>query len=1151
MKRRILSMATALALILALLPAAVVPAGAVTYTVGSSEAFHAALAKAQTGDTIQVSGIIVVKNSVSNNDSLVIDKAVTIQGGGVTLWYAGILLGADVTFQDITLGLASNARNAIMANGHTLTLDNVKKASGTRDIHLFCGGLTGGAGTQGALSDSIQGGHGQIILKGNTDLGNANIYAGSISADGGANVFAKPATVTVEGMDRNAGIGHIYACGALETPTSEKDWFDIDNEIAPPTAAPGNYPATGGVSLHLYGSAVKAVHGDTGWDSPAAVTYYDGGSGYLTDGLVLEHIGGLEVQSGSLTPAPGSSLAGDASLTVGRGATLGLNNLGDEVSISSFTGGGNLVLGAGQKLSVSGSVSETTTVGICRIFNGHSQSTPDTNGHVYIDAPNSKTDSFTLAAPAGRPDFILERAGDGTWTAVKDDQVTVVTDFVLPSKVADPSDEVTSDPNNPGQELILWSTSLPFESIAYASDPGSSAMAYVPLLITVNGHAATDVDGGNKYICTEENVILVAAGDSGDEDLQVETIDSTALTGPYRIEVTVPPSNSGTGQAITRTATLTIKAAAGDTPIPVPVANQGLVYNDSQQTGVPEGPGYTLTGHTNSAAGSYFATATPEAGFTWADGTTGEKTIPWTIALAEGPAAPTGLSAAAPSTYSGSDGKITGTDKTMEYSTDANFSGTPTLCADTETTVPAPGDYYVRCQTDANHEPGAAVLVTVPHGPITVTSIKISSTGHKTAYKVGDALDVAELTLAVTMSNGQTYSIPVAAGMVSGFDASAPAASQTLTVTYGGKEATYKITITQAVPDEGGGSTDPDEGGGSTDPNEGGGSTSGGTTSGGSSSASSTTSSTTTNPDGSVSTTVTDRRTGTVTTTTRNTDGSTTVVETKKDGTVTITDTAKSGVKVEAVSKPEADTTARVTIPTSVKTAAVTIPVEASPGMVAVDAKTGEVVKLSVPTEGGMAVKLDGSAELILVDRSKAFTDTEGHWAKDEIDFATAHAMFNGTSATTFSPNDAMTRGMLAVVLHNFEDNPEFTTQNSFSDVDPGAWYADGINWMIDRGIAGGYGDGSFGANDSLTREQLVTFLYRYANSMGYSTAARAGLSGFADGDSVSGYATEAMRWAVGSGLVVGSDGALDPQGSATRAQTAAILKRFVVNLTR
>lgn len=317
-------------------------------------------------------------------------------------------------------------------------------------------------------------------------------------------------------------------------------------------------------------------------------------------------------------------------------------------------------------------------------------------------------------------------------------------------------------------------------------------------------------------------------------------------------------------------------------------------------------------------------------------------------------------------------------------------------------------------------------------------------------------------------------------------------------------------------------------------------------------SSSSTTTETVTNKDGSKTTTVTDKKTGTVTETTKFKDGSTLVVETKKDGTVTTTETRTDGVKVKTVDEPREDVTATVTIPRSVGTATVTIPADVTPGTVAVDAKTGEVVKLSVPTEDGVTVKLDGSADLVLVDKSKDFTDTRNHWAEDAIDFATAHGMFGGTSATTFTPDGSMTRGMIAVVLHNFEDNPDHAFTSSFDDVHPDSWYADGIHWMVDNGIAGGYGNGKFGADDKITREQLATFLYRYADVMGYGTSGGASLSGFTDAGSVSGYATEAMQWAVGNGLIGGmGNGTLAPQGNATRAQVATILMRFVENLTK
>lgn len=321
----------------------------------------------------------------------------------------------------------------------------------------------------------------------------------------------------------------------------------------------------------------------------------------------------------------------------------------------------------------------------------------------------------------------------------------------------------------------------------------------------------------------------------------------------------------------------------------------------------------------------------------------------------------------------------------------------------------------------------------------------------------------------------------------------------------------------------------------------GGGSSGGGSSSSGSNSG--TTTETTKHPDGSITTTVTDTTTGIVTETTKTPDGSTLVVETRKDGTVTTTDTAANGVKVKTVDHPGEDVTASVTIPGSVEEAVVTIPADVDYGMVAVDAKTGKVFKLSIPTEDGMTVKLDASAELILVDDAKDFADTNNHWAEDAIDFVTARGLYNGTSATTFAPDGSMTRAMLAKVLHNLESNPDFTAQKLFTDLPNGHWAEDAIYWAAEKGIVGGYTNGAFGVDDAITREQLAVMLWRYAGC----PESTHDLSRFEDIGNISSYALEALAWANEHGIVNGiGNNLISPQGQATRAQVATMLMRMV-----
>ena len=135
-----------------------------------------------------------------------------------------------------------------------------------------------------------------------------------------------------------------------------------------------------------------------------------------------------------------------------------------------------------------------------------------------------------------------------------------------------------------------------------------------------------------------------------------------------------------------------------------------------------------------------------------------------------------------------------------------------------------------------------------------------------------------------------------------------------------------------------------------------------------------------------------------------------------------------------------------------------------------------------------------------------------------------------------------MSRGMLAVVLHNLEDNPNQPLTSIFSDVDNTKWYAEGVAWAAEKGIVTGYG-GKFDPNGDITREQLAVMLWRYAGS----PKAKSGTLNFTDAYKVSSWALEAMRWATEKGIINGKgNGILDPTGKATRAQAAQMLKNFL-----
>ena len=164
-------------------------------------------------------------------------------------------------------------------------------------------------------------------------------------------------------------------------------------------------------------------------------------------------------------------------------------------------------------------------------------------------------------------------------------------------------------------------------------------------------------------------------------------------------------------------------------------------------------------------------------------------------------------------------------------------------------------------------------------------------------------------------------------------------------------------------------------------------------------------------------------------------------------------------------------------------------------------------------------------------DASKFRDVATSDWYFDAVQYVLEKGLMNGTSDWTFAPNDATTRGMIVTILARVEG----------VNTNGNPWYAAGQKWAMQNDISDGTN-----MPGVITREQLATILFRYARMKGYDVSKSAALSGFADADKVSSYAVEAMQWAVAEELLKGSNGKLDPQGSATRAQVATILMRFM-----
>ena len=170
-----------------------------------------------------------------------------------------------------------------------------------------------------------------------------------------------------------------------------------------------------------------------------------------------------------------------------------------------------------------------------------------------------------------------------------------------------------------------------------------------------------------------------------------------------------------------------------------------------------------------------------------------------------------------------------------------------------------------------------------------------------------------------------------------------------------------------------------------------------------------------------------------------------------------------------------------------------------------------------------------------------------GDWFAEAVNYVTLTGRMNGTGEG-FSPNNNLTRAQMATVLYRMAGEPEGTIENPFTDVADGQWYTDAVVWAAETGITLGTSENTFNPNENVTREQMATFLYRFAEYESLDPIEVTGdLSAFPDADEVAGFATEAMTWAVGQKIIAGVDGNLAPDGTATRAQVATVLMRYTV----
>ena len=396
-----------------------------TYIATNGTSFRQALNDAADGDVIQIDGRVQVGDSNNQDNVFVINKSVTIAGKetttpSLTLREAGIIIGKDVTFENLTLELPNLVRNAIFANGYQLTMKNVAFSSNGENGDVFCGGITDYTGTN---TLPATGNNGQVFVEGGKIQ---NIYAGSLidtpKDENKTNQFAGSATITVSGA--TGTVQSIYSCGARESRGEQSG-----NRMYPSNE---NYRVTETVTVNLTDFSAANVYGN-GIDKNTYVRWQ--GGTYPTTGLKLINLAGLTIASGNLQPEAGSSFITEATaLGVSQGAQLALPKYAEEVITQDFTGGGDLILGEEQCLRISDKVAHTTGVAIGGLFNGVSQKPPKQN-KPYIKAKNSTSSSFHFYPPY-KETFI--RNSKGEWLVAGSNSGTTE-----PEKIT-----ITFDPQN-------------------------------------------------------------------------------------------------------------------------------------------------------------------------------------------------------------------------------------------------------------------------------------------------------------------------------------------------------------------------------------------------------------------------------------------------------------------------------------------------------------------------------------------------------------------------------------------------------------------------------------------------------------------------------------------------------------------------------
>lgn len=516
--------------------------------VTDEEEFVAALANSSAEVICLTQPITLSRSEDGKDNAFVIERQVTITGEALSLERAGIVLGADVVFENITLCFNTPVRNAIIANGYSLTINNVTSA-GSYAIDLFCGGVTdynGGNEIPQAGSDGI------ITMKGINTVG-ANIYAGSLSDIGYAdengnpyedkpNTYAGDATIILE--KDATGFDKIYAHGARENRSGghANEWLE----------SASLYTVSGIVEIQLNSNKNVIIDGATGTSQNATFIYQDAGNGYVCEPTLnnLDSIILLPSEAAITYLAPNTLQTSFDALSVPENTRLSLVNMGAELSATSFEGGGEVVFAdCSQKLdlSVAGGITQIAVGGI-DFYGTGSTGTIDTEWTCINVTDGASECEFILMPNSNTPNMVLEKDDNGNWITVLGENSTAIRGITI--------EDIIDTENNYGIEVPI--------EVIYTTQDETNFLGDIPVKISVNGKETLwdeDVLGYITGTTASDVLMYFDFGEEG-EILLVTNYDWDVYSVPkgrYEITLTIPADSMADMQEKVISFVLTVK----------------------------------------------------------------------------------------------------------------------------------------------------------------------------------------------------------------------------------------------------------------------------------------------------------------------------------------------------------------------------------------------------------------------------------------------------------------------------------------------------------------------------------------------------------------------------------------------------------------